>query len=69
MMPVLHQQCLCLLLDVPLPSHASFASFHAPCAVWWWWWWCRDVFSAGASMYGVADVELLAKDTHKFESR
>ena len=29
----------------------------------------RDVFSAGASHYGVADMELLAKDTHKFESR
>lgn len=29
----------------------------------------RDVFTAGASHYGVADVELLAKDTHKFESR
>eukprot|EP00878_Enallax_costatus_P005601 GHUV01005874.1.p1 GENE.GHUV01005874.1~~GHUV01005874.1.p1 ORF type:complete len:700 (+),score=125.31 GHUV01005874.1:43-2142(+) len=29
----------------------------------------RDVFSAGAAHYGVADVELLAKDTHKFESR
>jgi dipeptidyl aminopeptidase/acylaminoacyl peptidase len=29
----------------------------------------RDVFAAGASHYGVADLELLAKDTHKFESR
>ncbi len=30
---------------------------------------CRDVFSAGASLYGVADCELLAQETHKFESR
>lgn len=29
----------------------------------------RDVFTAGASYYGVADAELLAQDTHKFESR
>jgi len=28
-----------------------------------------DVFAAGASYYGVSDVEALAKDTHKFESR
>jgi dipeptidyl aminopeptidase/acylaminoacyl peptidase len=27
-----------------------------------------DVFAAGASLYGVADLELLARDTHKFES-
>jgi hypothetical protein len=27
------------------------------------------VFSAGASLYGVADCELLAQETHKFESR
>ncbi|MEA1904067.1 MAG: S9 family peptidase [Actinomycetota bacterium] len=27
-----------------------------------------DAFSAGASYYGVADLELLAKHTHKFES-
>jgi dipeptidyl aminopeptidase/acylaminoacyl peptidase len=26
-------------------------------------------FAAGASYYGVADIELLARDTHKFESR
>lgn len=29
----------------------------------------RDEFKAGASHYGVSDVEALAKDTHKFESR
>jgi dipeptidyl aminopeptidase/acylaminoacyl peptidase len=29
----------------------------------------RDTFGAGASYYGVADIELLAADTHKFESR
>jgi dipeptidyl aminopeptidase/acylaminoacyl peptidase len=27
------------------------------------------VFKAGASYYGVSDIELLARDTHKFESR
>ena len=29
----------------------------------------RDVFAAGASHYGVADLGALARDTHKFESR
>jgi dipeptidyl aminopeptidase/acylaminoacyl peptidase len=29
----------------------------------------HDVFAAGASHYGVADLGLLAEDTHKFESR
>jgi dipeptidyl aminopeptidase/acylaminoacyl peptidase len=28
-----------------------------------------DVFDAGISQYGIADLEALAKDTHKFESR
>jgi dipeptidyl aminopeptidase/acylaminoacyl peptidase len=28
-----------------------------------------DVFKAGASFYGVADLGALARDTHKFESR
>ena len=29
----------------------------------------HDVFAAGASYYGVGDLEALARDTHKFESR
>jgi len=29
----------------------------------------RNVFKAGASYYGVSDLEALAQDTHKFESR
>lgn len=28
-----------------------------------------DTFSAGVSLYGIGDLELLAKDTHKFEAR
>jgi dipeptidyl aminopeptidase/acylaminoacyl peptidase len=28
-----------------------------------------DVFKAGASYYGISDLEVLARDTHKFESR
>ncbi len=29
----------------------------------------RDTFSAGASHYGVGDLEMLVRDTHKFEAR
>ncbi len=29
----------------------------------------RDVFKAGASYYGLSELEVFAKDTHKFESR
>jgi dipeptidyl aminopeptidase/acylaminoacyl peptidase len=29
----------------------------------------HDLFAAGASLYGVADLEALARDTHKFEAR
>ncbi|MCS5666746.1 MAG: prolyl oligopeptidase family serine peptidase, partial [Dehalococcoidia bacterium] len=29
----------------------------------------KEVFKAGASLYGVSDLEALAKETHKFESR
>lgn len=29
----------------------------------------HDVFKAGASYYGISDLEVLAQDTHKFESR
>jgi dipeptidyl aminopeptidase/acylaminoacyl peptidase len=29
----------------------------------------RDVFTAGISLFGVADLEMLARDTHKFEAR
>ena len=29
----------------------------------------RDVFSAGISAYGLVDLEMLARDSHKFESR
>lgn len=29
----------------------------------------RDAFTAGASYYGIGDLEAMVKDTHKFESR
>jgi dipeptidyl aminopeptidase/acylaminoacyl peptidase len=29
----------------------------------------HDVFKAGASYYGISDIDVLAQDTHKFESR
>jgi dipeptidyl aminopeptidase/acylaminoacyl peptidase len=29
----------------------------------------HDVFKAGASYYGISDIEVLTRDTHKFESR
>ena len=29
----------------------------------------RDVFKAGASYYGISDLEAMARETHKFESR
>lgn len=29
----------------------------------------RDTFNAGVSLYGIGDLELLARDTHKFEAR
>ena len=29
----------------------------------------HDVFAAGVSLFGVSDIEMLAKETHKFESR
>ncbi len=29
----------------------------------------HDVFAAGISLFGISDLELLARDTHKFESR
>lgn len=31
--------------------------------------WRPEMFKAGASYYGICDLELLARDTHKFESR
>jgi len=42
----------------------SAGGYTTPCALTF-----RDVFRAGASYYGVSDLEALAKETHKFESR
>jgi dipeptidyl aminopeptidase/acylaminoacyl peptidase len=43
---------------------ATFGSYTTLCALTF-----HDVFAAGASYFGVADAETLARDTHKFESR
>jgi dipeptidyl aminopeptidase/acylaminoacyl peptidase len=43
---------------------SSAGGFTALCALAF-----RDVFRAGAVYYGVSDLESLARDTHKFESR
>jgi dipeptidyl aminopeptidase/acylaminoacyl peptidase len=45
-------------------SGGSAGGFTTLCAVTF-----HDCFAAGASHFGVADLELLARDTHKFESR
>ena len=29
----------------------------------------HDIFAAGANYYGISDLEILARDTHKYESR
>ncbi|CAN5570361.1 hypothetical protein BH24ACT4_BH24ACT4_22860 [soil metagenome] len=42
-------------------SAGGFTTLSALCA--------SDVFAAGTSLYGVADLAALAADTHKFESR
>lgn len=49
-----------------MPSHATICVYMCLCLTHESY---RDVFSAGASHYGVADLELLAQETHKFESR
>ncbi len=43
---------------------SSAGGFTALCALTF-----RDMFKAGASYYGISDLEALAADTHKFESR
>jgi dipeptidyl aminopeptidase/acylaminoacyl peptidase len=42
-------------------SAGGFTSLSALCST--------DLFAAGASLYGVGELESLARDTHKFESR
>jgi len=49
---------------VPVSVEPSAGGYTVLCAMAFY-----DMFAAGASMYGVADLEALAKDTHKFESR
>jgi dipeptidyl aminopeptidase/acylaminoacyl peptidase len=45
-------------------SGASAGGYTALCALTF-----QDVFAAGASYYGIGDLEALLRDTHKFESR
>jgi dipeptidyl aminopeptidase/acylaminoacyl peptidase len=47
-----------------LISGGSAGGFTTLCALTF-----RDAFAAGASHYGIGDLEALARDTHKFESR
>ncbi|HYD49795.1 MAG TPA: prolyl oligopeptidase family serine peptidase, partial [Terriglobales bacterium] len=42
---------------------SSAGGFSCLCALTFW-----EVFRAGASYYGISDLEALARDTHKFES-
>jgi len=50
--------------DRAMISGGSAGGFTTLCALT-----MRDFFKAGASYYGVSDLEALARDTHKFESR
>ena len=45
-------------------SGGSAGGYTALCAITF-----RDVFQAAASLYGISDLEALARETHKFESR
>jgi len=49
---------------IELRSLAAAGGYTTLCALTF-----RDTFKAGASYYGVSDLEALAQDTHKFESR